>query len=73
MTKAELIKALQELPDDAIITALDGCHELGDYSFEERIVIEPGIGYRDDRGTIWTEYSNYKRDTDEKVRVWVIG
>lgn len=72
MKKEELIKLLQELPDGAEVVIVRGDDILGDYSFDTDLSLVEATGYKSDKGSIWTRYSNYKAPEDKPVKVWEI-
>lgn len=73
MKRNDLIKLLKTLPIDAEIVVTIGDDILGDYSYNDIIMIDEQVGLKDKKGTIWTTYSNYARTTDKKTKVWVIS
>ena len=73
MKKADLIKLLETVPDDAeIVIADDGDDILGDYGFYEIFVINEVNAYKSSKGALIATHSNYVQKTDELVKVWVI-
>jgi hypothetical protein len=73
MKRNELIELLKTLPEDAEICSTVGDDILGDYSFNTDLSLYENDGYLDNKGTIWTGYSNYRRFGDKEVKVWVIS
>jgi hypothetical protein len=73
MKRNELIKLLQELPEDAEIVIVKGDDVLGDYFYSDLISVNEAEGSQDERGTLWTKYSNYSRLGQKTVIVWEIS
>ena len=74
MTKAELIKLLDTLPDDAVIcTGPEGDDIMGEYSYNSHILVHEAMALKSENGVYWTTYSNYAPDKSKQVYVWVLG
>lgn len=70
MTKAELLKLLENIPDDADIVVRGTEDEiLGEYTFSPDITIDKDYAYGK---SYQTSYSTYVRIDDERKEVWVL-
>lgn len=70
MTKSELLKLLESIPDDADIVVRGTEDEiLGEYTFSPDITVVKDYAY----GKQYQKsYSNYVRIDDERKEVWVL-
>lgn len=69
MTKKELLKLLENIPDDGEICIIRGDDILGDYYCASDLSIIELEAYG---AGGWTSYSNYRRIEDKPKKVWVI-
>lgn len=73
MTKSELIKLLEQVPDDGeIVVNGYSCDILGDYNFNGDIQIYEDEAMKSDRGSLKMTISNYVDEDDKSVKVWVL-
>lgn len=71
MKKADLIKMLELVPDDAEIVVTGNCDEiLGDYNFNDDISIHKTKAYKSKTGNLSMTISNYASKDDQLVDVW---
>lgn len=69
MKKSELIKLLEQVPDDAeiAVNSDSNCDILGDYRFNPNLIIEK-VQCGADFSKMYSNYNN----TSETITVWVI-
>lgn len=74
MKKAELIKILEFIPEDAeIVVAGYHCEILGEYSFNDTFDLVKTQAYKTKRGGFQMTISNYVQEEDILVDVWELG
>ena len=71
MKKIDLIKLLEEVPEEAEIVVSGYNDEImGDYNFNDEISINKTEAYRSKRGGLSMTISNYVGKDDELIEVW---
>lgn len=73
MKRNQFIEMLLTLPEDAEIVVQSGDDILNDYTYQDPF-LEERIGYKDQKGSMWTEHSSYRAwGTTVSTKVYVIG
>lgn len=71
MKKAELLKLLEEISNEAEIVVAGYSDEImGEYTFNSNLTISKTEAYVSKKGSIQMTISNYVREEDKLIEVW---